>query len=199
MDEFLEKSEYIDYESELIISKAQQLFNNNMTNVEKAQTAYLFVRDEIPHSFYCNSSVITATASDVLKYNTGICHAKANLLTALLRLQGIPTGFCFQHITLIKDDTKGYCLHCFNAIMIDNNWIKVDATGNTNGKNAQFSIDISILAFENRPQYDEYFFDGIYAEPDTKTMEMLKRAKTLQDVANGLPEKPFGRPKVYIK
>lgn len=199
MDEFLVKSEYIDYESDLIILKAQQLFSNNMTNVEKAQTAYLFVRDEIPHSFDCNASVITATASDVLKYKTGICHAKANLLTALLRSQGIPTGFCFQHLTLMEDDSKGYCLHCYNAIMLYNKWVKVDARGNTKGKNAQFSMDIPILAFENRPQYDEYFFDGIFTEPDTPTMEMLRSAKTLQDVENGLPEKPSGRRNIYIK
>lgn len=199
MDEFLEKSQYIDYQSDLITSKAQQLFNNNMADVEKAQSAYLFVRDEIPHSFDCNASIITATASDVLKYKTGICHAKANLLAALLRSQGIPTGFCFQHLTLMEDDTKGYCLHCFNAIMINNKWIKVDARGNTKGKNAQFSIDIPILAFKNRPKYDEYFFDGIFARPDTPTMEMLRSAKTLQDVIDGLPEKPSDRPNIYIK
>lgn len=39
---------------------------------------------------------------------------------------------CFQHITLAADDSKGYCVHCFNAIYIDNKWIKVDARGNTN-------------------------------------------------------------------
>lgn len=197
LNEFLEKSEYIDYESELIISKAQWLFNNNMTNVEKAQTAYLFVRDEIPHSFDCSTWIITATASDVLKYKTGICHAKANLLAALLRSQGIPTGFCFQHLTLMDDDSKGYCLHCYNAIMLDNKWIKVDARGNTKGINAQFSMDAPILAFENRPQYDEYFFDGIFAKPDLPTMEILKFAETIQDVIDGLPEKPFGSPSIH--
>lgn len=199
MDKFLEKSEYIDYESDLIISKAQQLFSDNMTNVEKAQAAYLFVRDEIPHSFDCNDSIITATASDVLKYKTGICHAKSNLLAALLRSQGIPAGFCFQHLTLMEDDTKGYCLYCFNAIMPYNKWVKVDARGNTKGKNAQFSMDTPILAFENRPEYDEYFFDGIFAKPDKSTMEMLRCAKNLQDVIDGLSEKPSGRPDLYIK
>lgn len=99
----------------------------------------------------------------------------------------------------MEDDTKGYCLHCFNAIMIDNKWIKVDARGNTKGINAQFSINIPILAFENRPQYDEYFFDGIFAKPDTLTMEILRSAKTLQDVIDGLPEKPSERPSVHIK
>jgi transglutaminase-like putative cysteine protease len=156
------------------------------------------VRDKVPHSFDCNAQIITVVASDVLKYETGICHAKANLLAALLRLQGIPTGFCFQHITLADDDSEGYCLHCYNAIKLDNKWVKVDARGNTNGKNAQFSIDKPMLAFINREEYDEYFFEGIYALPDIMTMKMLEQAKTLQDVISGLPEEPSGKPNLFI-
>lgn len=29
----------------------------------------------------------------------------------ILRNQGIPTGMCYQHLTLAEDDSKGYCLH----------------------------------------------------------------------------------------
>ena len=194
MNEFLENNAYIDYKSDIIASKTQELFSDDMSNIQKAHAAYLFVRDDIPHSFDCNASIITATASDVLKHKTGICFAKSNLLAALLRSQAIPTGFCYQHLTLSDDDTKGYCLHCFNAILLDNKWIKVDARGNTKGKNAQFSLVEPILAFHNRPQYDEYFFDGIFANPDEPTMNMLRNAKTLQDIMKGLPEKPFGKP-----
>jgi transglutaminase-like putative cysteine protease len=109
MEEFLETSKYVNYDSALINFKAKELFEAKMTDTEKAKTAYLYVRDEILHSFDCNAQVITAVASDVLKYGTGICHAKANLLAALLRSQGIPTGFCYQHLTLVDDDSKGYC------------------------------------------------------------------------------------------
>ncbi len=196
MREFLVKSKYINYDSPLIIVKARELFGDKMTDTEKAQVAYLFVRDEIPHSFDCNAEIITAVASDVLKYNTGICHAKANLLTALLRSQGIPVGFCFQHLTLADDDSLGYCLHCYNAIYINGRWIRVDARGNTNGISAQFSLDEPVLAFANREHYNECFFEGIYAEPDKPTMEMLERAKTLQDVMEGLPEAPSGKPSI---
>lgn len=41
-------------------------------------------------------------------------------LLVLLRLQNISTGFYFQHITLAEDDSLGYCVHCYNAIYIDN-------------------------------------------------------------------------------
>ena len=196
MKKFLEKTYYIDYDSEIIINKANELFNDDMTNVEKAEIAFKFVRDEIPHSFDCNAEVVTARASDVLKYKTGICHAKSNLLAALLRSQEIPTGFCFQHLTLKSDDSAGYCLHGFNAIYLNNKWIKVDARGNKKGINAQFSINNPVLAFENRPEYDEYFCEGIYSQPDSKTMEILKNAENLSEVAENLPDKLSIKPDI---
>ena len=185
---FLQENEYIDFSSPLIIEKAKQLFHHIHTDVEKARIAFEYVRDEIPHSFDINAKIITAKASDVLKYQTGICHAKANLLAALLRSQGIPTGMCFQHLTLAEDDSLGYCVHCFNAIYVNNNWIKVDARGNSNGINAQFSLDKAILAFPNRQNYNEYFWRGIYAYPHTDTMKMLNDATCIQDILDNIPD-----------
>ena len=34
--------------------------------------------------------------------------------------------------------------------------------------------------------------------PDMPTMKMLEHAKTIQDVIDGLPEKPSGIPSIYI-
>ena len=96
---------YVDYEAENIQAKAAELFDENMDAVTKARVAYEVVRDEITHSFDVHADVITAKASDVLKYGTGICHAKANLLAALLRSHGIPAGFRFQRLTLADDDS----------------------------------------------------------------------------------------------
>lgn len=193
---FLEENNYIDFRSSIIQEKAKTLFEKCVTDKERANTAFEFVRDQIPHSFDCNASLITACASDVLKYKTGICFAKSNLLAALLRSQGIPTGFCYQHLTLLDDDSKGYCLHCYNAVFINGNWIKLDARGNKRGIDAQFSLGEPILAFLNRGQYDEYFFDGIYDLPDMPTMKMLEQATNIKDVADGLSQKPFGSPEI---
>ena len=188
MKPFLAENHYIDYMSPIILEKTEQLFNNINSDIDKTKIAYEFVRDSIPHSFDINAKIITAKASDVLKYETGICHAKANLLAALLRSQGIPVGFCFQHIAFKKDDSLAYAVHCYNAIFVDNHWIKLDANGNTNGKNAQFSIDKPILAFPNRKEYGEYFWDGIYANQHLDKMKLLKKTKTLQDVIDNLPD-----------
>ena len=158
------------------------------SKVDKAKAAYYYVRDQIPHSFDCKAVVITTKASEVLPYQTGICHAKANLLAALLRPQGIPVGFCFQHLTLLDDDSMGYCVHCYNAIFIENHWIKVDARGNTNGIKAEFSLVEPILAFPNRNQFDEYFWAGIYAEPHKATMSMLENSHNIEAVLRNIPD-----------
>ena len=185
---FLAEHEYIDFSSPVIKGRISELFHSKATDTEKAKIAYEYVRDEIPHSFDIDSKIITAKASDVLRHRTGICHAKANLLAALLRSQSIPVGFCFQHITLADDDSLGYCVHCYNAIYIDGKWIKVDARGNTNGKNAQFSLGEPILAFPNREEYNEYFWKGIYANPHLNTMRMLDSANTLQYILDNIPD-----------
>ncbi|MDO5558985.1 MAG: transglutaminase-like domain-containing protein [Oscillospiraceae bacterium] len=188
LEKFLEESFYVDYENENIISKAEELFSQQMNAVQKAKAAYEFVRDEIPHSFDKQPAAVTARASDVLRYKTGICHAKSNLLAALLRSQGIPAGFCFEHITLVNDDSMGYCLHCYNAVYLDSRWIRLDARGNKEGINAQFSVDKPVLAYIPRPQYDEYFIKGIFSCPDTGTMKMLENAKTLEDIMENIPD-----------
>lgn len=185
---FLEENQYVDFLSPIIQKKAGELFYGMDSDIQKAKIAYEYVRDEIPHSFDISAKIITAKASDVLTYRTGICHAKANLLAALLRTRDIPTGFCFQHITLANDDSLGYCVHCYNAVFIDNCWIKVDARGNTNGKNAQFSLGQPILAYSNREEYDEYFWNGIYAYPHLDTMKVLEKAKSLQDILDNIPD-----------
>ena len=195
---FLDESQYIDFSAAIIQEKAKSLFFGIDDSIVKAKIAYEYVRDEVPHTFDIQSDIITAKASDVLIYNTGICHAKANLLAALLRAQNIPVGFCFQHLTLSGDDSLGYCVHCYNSIFIDNKWVKVDARGNTNGVNAQFSLFEPQLAFQNRCNYDEYFWKGIYSKPHSDTMLMLEKANTLQDVIDNIPDYILGNPDLII-
>lgn len=188
MDKFLRETEYVDYSNPLIQEKAKELFDGIETDTEKAKIAFLFVRDDIPHTFDINSNIITAKASDVLKYKTGICHAKSNLLAALLRSQNIPTGFCFEHLCLADDESLGYCVHAYNAAYLNGKWVKLDARGNKKGVCAEFSLDEPKLAYPPRKGFDEYFFEGIYADSHIETMKMLESAKTLQDILENIPE-----------
>lgn len=194
---FLRENKYIDFSEDIIQQKAKILFANSENNINKAKIAYEYVRDEIPHSFDINAKVITAKASDVLYKKTGICHAKSNLLAALLRSQKIPVGMCFQHITLMDDDSLGYCVHCYNAIFLDDRWIKVDARGNTNGKNAKFSLNEPILAFPNREQYDEFFWTGIYSNPHNDMMKVLESATSIQYIIDNIPDYVNTSPDIF--
>jgi len=188
VDRFLAEDPYVDFSHPLIQEKARELFSDLTSDVEKASAAYLFVRDEIPHSFDSGADIITAKASNVLFHKTGICHAKSNLLAALLRSQNIPAGFCFQHLTLADDDSLGYCVHCYNAVFLDDHWIKLDARGNTKGIDAQFSLETPKLAFHLRSIYDEYAWPGIFASPHADTMRMLEKASSLQDIIDNIPD-----------
>ena len=82
----------------------------------------------------------------------------------MLRRVGIPAGFCYQHLTLAEDDSLGYCVHCYNAVFVNNRWIFLDARGNTNGRRALFSPEKPVLAFKPRLEFDAYFWKGIYPD-----------------------------------
>ena len=99
---------------------------------------------------------------------------------------------------LATDDSLGYCVHCYNALFVDNHWIKVDARGNTNGSNAQFSMDEPQLAFSNRNKFDEYFWEGIYARPHLDTMLILEKATSLQEIINNIPDYVIEKPDIII-
>jgi len=177
---FTEDTKYVNYSHPAIQKKIQELFNDGMTEVEKAKKAYYFVRDKIGHSFDIGAKVVSITASDVLQNGTGICHAKSNLLAALLRSQGIPAGFCFQYLTLDdKDASRGYVTHGYNAVYLDNHWVKLDARGNKQNVHAEFSLGEPVLAFPIREEWNEYYVAGIFAKPNMTSMRYLESLEEL--------------------
>lgn len=188
VDIFLQETPYIDFSSSIVRDQSKALFKGVNSELEKVRLAFEFVRDQISHSIDVNASVVTAKASDVLKHKTGICHAKANLLAALLRSQKIPTGMCYQHITRKEDDSEGYIVHCFNAVHVGHRWIKLDARGNNDHINVCFSMHEPALAFANRPQYKEFFWPGIFARPHRASMNALETAKNIQELLGKLPD-----------
>jgi hypothetical protein len=125
-----------------------------------------------------------------IDFSSSLIIEKANQLFDQINIdvEKAEIAYKFQHLTLADDDSIGYCVHCYNAIYINNRWIKVDARGNTNGRNAQFSLDIPILAFHNRQNYNEFFWPGIYANPHQDIMQMLDKATCLQDVLDNIPD-----------
>ena len=191
LEEYLLELDVVDYSNALIQEKSQELFHHEQSEIEKVKIAFEYVRDEIPHSWDIQGKIVTCVASEVLKHKEGICYAKSNLLAALLRSQGIPTGFCYQRLMLFDTPEKGFCLHAMNAVYLTalNKWIRVDARGNKSGVDAQFSVDKEKLAFSVNEKFGEQDYPVIYTKPNSKTIEVLqKNTDALEMYKYHLPE-----------
>jgi transglutaminase-like putative cysteine protease len=139
MEEYSKVSEVIDWQHPEIMERAKRIALEHETPMAIAKACFEWVRDEIYHSFDYQMNPATCRASDVLKYKTGYCYAKSHLLAALLRANQIPAGFCYQRLS-IDDQGAPYSLHGFNAIhLLEIGWYRVDARGNKEGVDAQFS------------------------------------------------------------
>ena len=195
MARYLASSEIIDFENLDIQKTAVYLSKDVEDEIQLIKTVYEFVRDDISHSVDIGSSDLTCKAfenrrfsmpqnvvlkaSDVLKYKHGLCFANSHLLAAILRYLRVPTGFCYQKLEF--DGKMG--LHGLNAVFIESidKWIRLDARGNENGINAQFSIDNEYLAYSPREEKNEVDFPIIYAEPDKRVINILSGSKDLTE------------------
>ena len=192
INSYLTFSHYIDGDNPSIQRKAAELKERSENEIELVKNTYYFVRDEIKHSWDVQDKRVTITATDVLREQVGICWAKANLLVALLRANEIPAGICYQRLTLGDTPDTGYCIHALNAVNIQtkNKWIRLDARGNKEGVNAEFSIDKERLAFPIRAEYDEIDYKTVYAEPLQMTMDILEKSTdAIYMYLHSLPEK----------
>ncbi|MQR87724.1 transglutaminase [Bacillus megaterium] len=146
--------------------------------------AYEFVRDEVSHSWDIQSKIITKTASEALKEKEGICYSKCNLLAALLRAEGIPAGFCYQRLILGDTIDTGYCIRALNAVYIksEDRWIRLDARGNKEGVQADFSLKKEKLAFPANSIRGEIDYPVIYTKPHKKTMDVLSQYEDCLDM-----------------
>ena len=192
INSYLTFSHYIDGDNPSIQRQAAELKERSENEIELVKNTYYFVRDEIKHSWDVQDKRVTITATDVLREQVGICWAKANLLVALLRANEIPAGICYQRLTLGDTPDTGYCIHALNAVYIQtkNKWIRLDARGNKEGVNAEFSIDKERLAFPIRAEYDEIDYKTVYAEPLQMTMDILEKSTdAIYMYLHSLPEK----------
>ena len=189
ISEYLKSDDVIDYNNEAITQIADSLYQNAESEIEYIKAAYEFVRDKVSHSADINEDIITCSASEVLKAGHGICFAKSHLLAALLRCKSIPTGFCYQKLILDDETAPVLIYHGLNGVYIKecNKWIRLDARGNKEGVNAQFSIDEEQLAFPVRAEKGEEDGFVVYHNPDKKILEKLRNNKTRTELWDDLP------------
>lgn len=187
MHQYLESTKYIDWKVPEVLAKAKSLAVGTESLEQIADKCFVFVRDQIKHSWDYECDPVTCKASDVLKYGTGYCYAKSHLLAALLRANGIPAGLCYQRLT-ISNDKPPFCLHGLNAVYLEmHGWYRIDARGNKAGVAAEFRPPVEYLAFPIVSD-GEADLPEIWAEPIKPVLDVLLSKKTYREVADNLPD-----------
>ncbi|MCV2401610.1 transglutaminase family protein [Marinomonas sp. C2222] len=187
LKEYLVSSEYIDWQTPVVLEKAKALAEGLSQPEDIIRKCFAFVRDEIKHSWDYKLNPVTCKASDVLLHGTGYCYAKSHLLAALLRANNIPTGLCYQRLT-IHDDQPPFCLHGLNAVFLEGmGWYRIDPRGNKQGVDAQFCPPVEKLAFPIISQ-GEADLPEVWAEPLPQVVMVLAQYQTVEEVAENLPD-----------
>jgi len=129
MTKYLETTPILDFEN----AQIQQLVNKrgwkNLSEKEKINQVYTFVRDEIRFGYNTSDAI---SASQVLKDGYGQCNTKATLLMALMRAVGVPNRI--HGFTINKALQEGAItgiwyliapqniLHSWVEILVGDNW-----------------------------------------------------------------------------
>jgi transglutaminase-like putative cysteine protease len=182
---YLAADEVIDHHHPVVRSTAARLASRVVDSYAYAQSAYEFVRDSIPHSGDSGDPRITWRASDVLEQRTGICHAKAHALAALLRAEDIPTALCYQRLRC--DDGDGHIVHGLVAVRFGGAWHRQDPRGNKPGVDARFSLDGERLAWVPEKQCNEADCPVLYAVPHPVVLNALQAAPDREALWKTLP------------
>jgi transglutaminase-like putative cysteine protease len=190
LSDYLVSDAIIDWQSPAVRQKALELTQALSDEVAKARCLYEWVRDAISHSHDAGLDIVTCTASEVLYHGSGICFAKSHLLAALLRAVNIPAGFCYQVLRLDPAVDDEMVLHGFNALYLATigRWIRLDARGNSNGINAQFSVKKEQLAYAMVPAADEFIYEAIFAAPVPSVVNRLKMYTSRSELWLDLPQ-----------
>ena len=187
MKEYLEATEIIDWQHPDIVNLASRLARGKAEPVAIAKACFEWVRDEVKHSCDYQMNPVTCIASEVLQHRTGYCYAKSHLLAALLRANQIPAGFCYQHLSVF-DDGMPFCLHGLNAVYLpEHGWYRIDARGNKQDVDAQFTPPQERLAFKLNFA-EEIDSDLVFAQPLDVVVQALQKYQQWDQLLANLPD-----------
>ena len=192
-DPYLEATEIIDWDHPEVSALARALAEGHDDPSAVARACFEWVRDEVAHSWEHQRDVVTLKASEVLSARTGFCYAKSHLLAALLRANGLPTGLCYQRLS-VDDQGAPFCLHGLNAVRLPGQgWYRLDPRGNNATIDAQFTPPLERLAFPIRLD-GEADLPEIWAEPLPVVVRCLSAAQSIREVYERLPDLPLISP-----
>lgn len=186
-NDYLNADDIIDWQTAEILALAKKLAQNKHSKQIIAQTCFEWVRDEIKHSFDYKLNPVTCKASDVLRYRTGYCFAKAHLLVALLRANELPAGLCYQRLS-INNSGAPFSLHGLAAVYLEPlGWYRIDPRGNKPGVTADFCPPVEKLAFDIK-HHGEIDIPGIWTSPLPSVADVLQNSRDIYEVWERLPD-----------
>ena len=171
LNEYLVETNIINFNSEEVQNLVKKIKSkvNSEDEVELVKAAYHLVRDEIDHAMddkkYLNQKP-NLKASEVVKNNNAFCFGKSVLLAAILRALNIPCGFSDQLLMFDEEISDRKIIHTINVVYLKSlkKWIRLDARGNKpQDVNAQFDLNVEVLAYEARPPFNEINDLGTYS------------------------------------
>jgi transglutaminase-like putative cysteine protease len=173
---YLQPTYHIDSDHPQVRAYALKVTAEASTPVDKAVRLFEAVRDGIrynPYTFSLESQVYKA--SETLARGVGFCIPKAVLLTALLRVVGIPTRLRFADVVnhlatpgLIELlQTEVFAFHGYNELYLDGRWVKATATFDTK---LCRTMGVEPLAFDGHHDAVFHAFD----QEGRKHMEYVK-------------------------
>jgi transglutaminase-like putative cysteine protease len=187
IDVFLQPTDIIDSSNPAIAAAAADIVGEANDDEVVARRCFEWVRDHVRHSSDHRVSVVTCTASDVLKQRAGFCYAKSHLLAALLRTRGIPAALCYQRLSA-DGPGSGFVLHGLVAVHLKRHgWYRVDPRGNKPGVSCGFHPPIEGLPFTPKLS-GEMDIPGRFADALTCVVATLRRWPTAAEVSENLPD-----------
>jgi len=132
--EYLEPTEFLDYDKKRVHEKAFELTKDLKTDKEKAVALFYWVRNTIRYNAYSYYPKIRANlkASVTMRRKNGFCMSKAVTLSALARAVGIPARIHMVDIINHKISqrfkemmgTNAFHCHAYSELYLDGKWVK---------------------------------------------------------------------------
>lgn len=133
MKEYLDPTNYFDYDHEKVAAYGEAHVEPEMTDREKAVALYYAVRDDFRYyPFYLDLQPSGMKASHILTKETGYCIEKSIVLGATCRYHGIPARLGFANVrnhigterlaAFLGSDLMVF--HGYTDIYLDGKWVK---------------------------------------------------------------------------
>lgn len=187
MKEFLQPTAIIDSDNPTVAAAAAEIVGDLTSDEAVARRCFLWVRDSVRHSSDYQLSVVTCTASDVLKHRAGFCYAKSHLLAALLRARRVPAALCYQRLAA-DSSASSFFLHGLVAIHLERHgWYRVDPRGDKPGLSSGFTPPREQLPYSPRLK-GEMDVPGLFPDALACVVSALHQWSTAAEVRAHLPD-----------